>query len=214
MAGTIKIILNDPQVLTNAGMVHLLEHSDEINLIHPAQNKEEVLQSVSELEADILIVDPRLEGSLTIGEIDEIKERHPNLEILIVTDDLNIGFVQQVIQLGINGFLTKKCDREEVSNAIGALSKKSRFYCNRVLDVILDSKHIQETAESPLSEREQEIVVLIAKGFSTQEIAQRLHLSHHTINTHRKNILKKLGLKTTVDVVLYAVNKGWVEASN
>lgn len=206
----IKVILFDLQQLTEGGFAHIVGQAKGIKLVRSVRNKKEAVQALKKYKADVFVIDPLLPEAFSLTELSEIREQYPKLEILIITGNLDKEFVDLVTEMGFNGFLTKMCEEDEVIRAIQSLSVHSRFYCNKVLDVILDRESSYSEGPSSISSREKEIVILIAKGFSTQEIAQELHLSHHTINTHRKNILKKLSAKSAVDLVLYAINEGWV----
>ena len=112
----------------------------------------------------------------------------------------------------MNSFLSKQCDEKEILDAVLATAKGEKFYCTNVLNYLLEKSFPKETEckPLPLSAREVEIVQLISTGLIAKEIAGKLNLSTHTIYTHRKNIMKKLGIGSTSELVLYAVNEGIV----
>jgi DNA-binding NarL/FixJ family response regulator len=117
------------------------------------------------------------------------------------------------VACGVTSFLTKTCDETEIFSAVRAAAKREKFFCSKVLDVLLE-KHFPGTdncAATELSVRETEIVRLVAEGYSSKDIAKMLFLSPHTVHTHRKNILRKLGIGSTSELVLYAVNTGLVK---
>ncbi|MEM6965044.1 MAG: response regulator transcription factor [Bacteroidota bacterium] len=109
--------------------------------------------------------------------------------------------------------MTKGCDEEEIINAIKATAKQERFFCNKILNFILEKSFAKsdDGTTTPLTTREIEIVRLVVEGKIAKEIADELNLSTHTIYTHRKNIMNKLELKSTSELVLYAVEKGFVK---
>jgi DNA-binding NarL/FixJ family response regulator len=145
-----------------------------------------------------------------------VREAFPNLKVLIISNVSHPKEVLSVLETGVEGYLTRQCDEDEIKHAIFAIHKGEKFYCNKVLDIILNKaigKESEDNCEpTVLSERESEIAVLIAKGFKNKEIADKLCLSHHTVHTHRRNILKKLGVNSASEVTLYALNAGLISA--
>jgi DNA-binding NarL/FixJ family response regulator len=121
--------------------------------------------------------------------------------------------VQQVVESGITGFLTKTCDKNEIIEAVQAVAAGKKMFCHKVLDIILENPvpNSQNCEPAILSVREIEIIRLIANGYTTRQIATTLYRSFHTISTHRKNIMKKLGINSTSDLLMYAMNTGLIQ---
>ena len=120
------------------------------------------------------------------------------------------------METGISGFVTKECSQQEIVAAIYATAKGEKFFCNKVLELILD-KHLQKEEKdkclpTDLSVREVEVVQLTASGLNARQVAEKLNLSHHTVYTHRKNVMKKLGLGSVSELTLYAVKTGLIRA--
>ena len=117
----------------------------------------------------------------------------------------------KLLESGINGCVTRSCSEDEIINAIFSIAKGEKFFCNKVVDVILN-KHLyqkeEDCAATVLSGREAEVTGLIASGLTNKEIATELFLSSHTIHTHRKNIMRKLKLKSVSELTIYAINTG------
>ena len=114
----------------------------------------------------------------------------------------------------MNSFLTKQCDEEEILDAIKATAKGDKFYCHKILDLIIERSFPSKSENcnaTPLSPREKEILTLVAKGKIAKEIAAELHISPHTIYTHRKNILKKLKLTSPTEMIVYALEHGLID---
>ena len=120
--------------------------------------------------------------------------------------------IKAVLHIGIKGMLLKECDEEEIVQAIEASVKDERFFCGTILDILSgDESRIPFSCEPvSLSSRELEIIQLIAKGLTSKEMSKKLFISYHTINTHRKNILKKLDVKGTPELITYAYAMGVV----
>ena len=131
-------------------------------------------------------------------------------KVLIITEDEDVGKVREVIRLGVDGFLTIQCRSEEMMNAIRLILQDKRYFCPLITERILAHEKKNEVLGPKLSKRELEILTLVAKGSTTNKIAKKLFISVHTVNSHRKNLLKKLGLRSPIELVTYAMDKGLV----
>lgn len=152
----------------------------------------------------ILIFDYLDEESMS-DQVWNLVENNPHVKVLVITDDTDKGRIRSVLKLGVQGFLTKSCSEAEIIQALTTIQSKQTFYCSRVLKALVESD-----SQLELSEREMEVVKLIATGHSSSEIAETLIISIHTVNSHRKNILKKLNLKSPTELIIFAVEQGWV----
>jgi two-component system invasion response regulator UvrY len=161
---------------------------------------------------DLLIFNPYRETGLTQQTLVEVRKNHPELVILVISDISSPEKVIEVLQEGTQGYLTTECDEHEILHAVFALAKGEKFYCNKVLDIVLN-KHLYEGEEEDceptvLTKRETEITALLAQGKTNKEVALELHLSPHTVHTHRKNIMRKLNCRSASDITRYAMNTG------
>lgn len=213
----IKVVLADKHDLTSAGIKAFISERHDLTLIKSATTKNALLKSLKENKPDVLIADYNIQGFLTLNDLEEAKAVSSQTKLLIVSADNNRENINKVLESGINGYVTKECSKQEIVNAIYATAKGQKFFCNKILDILLE-KHTQKEDDNceptNLSKRETEILKLIAKGNSTLKIADKLHLSHHTVNTHRKNILKKLKVKSPTELIIYAINTGMVKPNN
>lgn len=219
----ISIVIADAQHLIRAGLRHLISQDGRFQVIGEAGNEQELQRQLSVLNPDVVILDYSQEGAFSIASINKLKEAFPDIRIMIMSDDNEKERIYEVLQLGVNGFLTKGCGEEEVFDAIKATAKGEKLFCTRVLDYLLEKSFPDDTKKpaereevscgpTPLSPREIEIVRLVAQGLIAKEIASELNLSTHTIYTHRKNIMKKLNLNSASELVLYAVEIGIVNS--
>lgn len=128
--------------------------------------------------------------------------------VLVITEDYSPQMVQFFLNQAIKGCLTDNCSLDEIEEAIKNVTVGKQFFCNSVLNNALGTPDEENCYPSLLTERETEIVKLIANGKSSKMIAEELFVSIHTINTHRKNISKKIGAKGASDIVLFAINEG------
>ncbi len=212
MSGAINIALADSEVLVRLGLRHLLQEETGFQVVAEAASEPELIGQLKERRVEVVILDYNQPRRFAPHTIERLKRDFPNTNILIISSDENKESVYKVLEMGVNSFLTKTCDQGEIIDAVRATAKGDKFYCTRIVNYLLEKSFSKskEQENSQLTEREIEIVQLIAKGFIAKEIATLLHLSTHTIYTHRKNIMKKLNLKSSSELVLYAVQQGWV----
>lgn len=204
------LAIYDPQFITGQGIQRLADDSKLFARTHSIEEGQDLIGEIRSLRPDFLILDYLWSDQLSIGTFRKIKKEFPGLKTLIISDDNDKARVQSVIQAGIRGFLTKSCSKREILEAIDTISDGGKFFCGKIVDIITTG---EDFSYSELSDREMEIVKLIAKGKPSAEIARHLIISVHTVNSHRKNILKKLGLKSPTELIIYAAEQGWVGLS-
>lgn len=211
----ISIILADSQYLTRLGLKHLLRGKEQFRVVGEATKEPQLLEQVRSLSPQVVILDYNQPGNFSQATVENVKSAAPQANILIISADNNKENIYNILELGVNSFLTKACEEGEIVDAIRATARGEKFFCSKVLDFLLEKSFPKNNDSdtcnaTPLSPREVEIVQLIARGLIAKEIAGQLNLSTHTVYTHRKNIMKKLKLNTASELVLYAVNMGWV----
>jgi two-component system, NarL family, invasion response regulator UvrY len=213
---TTTILLADNQPLTAAGIRSLIESGQEAEIIGTVEDVSQFAELTSRLKPDLLIIDYNIPGYLTLESLEQvITSTHVNT--LIISSDNNHQTIRQSLQAGVKGYITKECSREEIVLAIRSTSKGEKFFCHKILDVIMEKESpasAQTCEPTVLTVRETEILELLAKGYSTQRAADKLNLSPHTIHTHRKSIIRKLGIKSPTEFVLYAIDFGLITISN
>jgi len=214
MSAPISVFIADSQDLTRFGLRHLIGGDKNLNFSGEAVNSDDLFESIKSKSPDVLILDYKKTGDFKITDINRIKNASPRTNILVISADEEKLIIHDVLEKGVNSFLTKECDQAEIKNAIYATAKGEKFFCGKILEVIFE-KHYNKSEDeacqpTELTTRELEIVKMITQGFSTKNIAETLCLSHHTIYTHKKNVMKKLAIKSTSELILYAVNTGLV----
>ncbi|WNJ18098.1 response regulator transcription factor [Pontibacter sp. G13] len=210
-----RIFLADSAFLVREG-IKAVTRDYPFEVIGEAANQRELQAKLPHYDPDIVVIDYQSPGKFTHEDVKYVREVHPEANLLVITANPEKQEVFQVLEYGVKGFLLKQCDQTEIIGAINALSRNEKFYCGKVLDIILERNETQSQrggdacAPTRLTERETEIVALMAEGISTQSIAEKLNLSVHTIYTHRKNVMRKLGVTTAAEVILYAINSSLV----
>lgn len=206
------VLISDFQYLTREGLVRMIEGDPSLSLLGTVEQKSQLYEKAEELHPNVLIMDYQSKHSDDLNLMKKILGSGLS-KLLIITNEDQKEHIQALLDLGIKGIVTKSCSKEEILNAIKSVSKDSRFYCNSVLDSLMDQENEKEINCDPtvLSQREFEVLKLITKGYKTSEIADELFVSVHTINSHRKNILKKLNLKSPAELIVYAIETGLVK---
>ncbi|HTF17308.1 MAG TPA: response regulator transcription factor [Chryseolinea sp.] len=210
----VKVLIADNQPLTAAGLIQFLERRDDVTVVGVVDEAANLPSLLMDHAPDVIIVDYDLDGYLVRDDLAAVKNYSPATNILVVSSDNNKAAILQVLQLGVIGYVTKHCSREEIMMAVTAVAKGEKFYCTKILDIIME-KHFStapaEVTPAVLTARETEILTLLASGYSTQNVADELHLSPHTVHTHRKSIIRKLSIKSPTEFVIYALDFGLIK---
>lgn len=155
-------------------------------------------------QADLAIIDySGIDDSSQI--LTKLKDCNPELAILAITNKIQRTKILKALKNGVDSHLLKSCGKEEIKEAIVSTIEGKQFFCGQVLDLISEENDREKGCEGvELTEREVEIIKLIAKGYTNKEVAGELNISSHTANTHRKNIMAKLNIKNVAGLVVYA----------
>lgn len=209
-----NILLADPEHLTRIGLRALVSKIEGLEIVSEVNNEKDLMQELISKAPDIVVLDYNHPDRFKPASVSKIKKQLPEVRIMVITSDNDKANIYQVLELGVNSFLTKTCDETEFIDAFKALVKGEKFFCTRILDYLLEKSFSQPEPipTTPLTPREIEIVRLIAKGLIAKEIGSELNLSTHTIYTHRKKIMRKLNISSSSELVMYALNVGIIES--
>lgn len=213
---TIKVIIADDHKIFLEGLSSLLKGFKEINVIATATNGEEVLTFLEKNIADIVITDINMPGMDGMKLAKEIKKKYPQVKILALTMHNESGIISNMMKNGITGYILKDTGKEELLNAIKTVASGETFYSDEVKTTLMESmmsgKKSKPTSGIPeLSEREIEILKLIASEHTQEQIADKLFISPHTVIFHRRKLLAKFDVKNTAGLIKSAMDKGFLE---
>lgn len=211
-----KVILADSNELILIGLRTVL-NSQKIEIVGEAKNNKELLALISNFDADVILIDYTAPG-FDIKIVPEIVSKASKIGIVAITPEQSAQTLVDALRGGVKSYVKKDCDILEIVDSIKETAKGNKFFCGQILETIhaasinVDDLEFEGFSCEPviISERENEIITLIAEGQTNQQIAETLFLSAHTINTHRKNIMAKLGVKNTAGIVMYAVKTNLV----
>lgn len=210
MEKEIKIALVDDHALFRNGLRGLINGNHSCRVVAEASDGSEFLENQEAMNADVVFMDiamPTLSGDKATALA---LERNPKLRIICLSMFGDEKYYSQMMAAGAKGFLLKDSSIEDVFKAIDAVMNNEEYICHEVMQALSESMRRNEDTEI-LSEREMDVLLGICRGFSTQEIADKLFISKRTVDTHRANILEKTGSKNTASLVVYAIKNNLVE---
>ena len=220
MENPFKILLADDHVMFRRGVLRIIQGMDNVEVVGEASDGLELLQLLKGLDPDLIILDISMPNLRGLEATREIKSINPEVKVLILTMHKDREFLYHALTAGAEGYLLKEDADGELISAIETLLRGGTFISSllagQMADIFVDRfrpGHESLTApQEPLTVREREIIKLIAEGRSSKEIGELLFISSRTVQHHRANIMRKLSLKKTADLVKYAIQKGYVVA--
>ncbi len=212
-----KVVLADSNDLMRLGLRTILSSLPNLSVVAEVKNNADLLETITSFDVNLILIDYTSMG-FDIDVIPKIIQKKPSLKVLAVTPEQSAQTLVDALRSGVQSYVKKDCDLGEIVDAVKETGKGKKFFCGQILETIQkanidvnDMDFDGFTCEPViLSERESEIIILIAEGYTNNQIAEKLFLSNHTINTHRKNIMAKLGVKNTAGIVMYAVKTNLV----
>lgn len=208
----VKIVIADSNDLVRVGIRTVLQGVISLEIIGEARESEELLDLVHSFDVNMVLIDYTAPG-FSIDIIPTVLNEKPDIKFVAITPEQSAQTIVDALRGGVKSYVKKDCDISEIINSVKETARGNKFFCGQILESIqrasinVDDIDFESFSCEPvlLSERENEIIKLIAEGQTNQQIADLLFLSNHTINTHRKNIMAKLGVKNTAGIVMYAV---------
>lgn len=210
---TIKVLLVDDHKIFREGVTLLLKEQDGIEVIGQASSGKEVKHKLNELRVDLVLLDINMPEMNGIEIAQYMIKYFPHIRILVFSSFDESHYIEKMIKIGVSGYILKTVGAEELLMAIKVIGSGNSYYCQVVSDRIRKRftgnsyRSPERTTSKPdhtLTEREMEILRLVAQGLTNIEIGERLFISYRTVDTHRRNLLHKLGLRNSIEMVRYA----------
>jgi two-component system response regulator NreC len=206
----ISIVIADDHAVMRSGLKMLLETEDDLEVVAEAGDVEETIRKLKGYKPDVLLLDLHMPGGPSLQFIPEMRESSPETRIVVLTMQNSPGFVREALRAGAIGYVTKEAADDEVVEAV-RLASDDQPYLHPKLGARLATEPVEEGPPDDLTEREVEVLRLIALGHTNTEIASQLYLSVRTVESHRAHIQQKLRLSTRAELVRYALDHGLVE---
>lgn len=211
MNETIRIFLADDHAILRESLCALLSSEGDLEVCGDAADGFTVERGVSECTPDVLILDISMPGKSGLDVAREVKRTHPEIAIVFLTMHRNEQMVAEAFEAGADGYVLKDNAFEELTRAIHDVHAGKRYVSPSLGLMLLGGFLENERAGRELSEREMEVLKLLAEGYSNKEISDMLSISVKTVETHRANIMRKHGFKNITELVLYAVRNHIIE---
>lgn len=210
---TTRIVLADDHRIMREGLAAMLRQEPDLEIVGEAGDGAEVVRLCRELRPDLVITDISMPGLNGIEAIRRVLEDAPAVRALCLSVHDEKRLVAAVMDAGASGYLLKDCAFEELLRAVRTVLSRQVYISPGIAGVLMQDYRdrragVRGNAFSELTSREREVVQLIAEGYSTKEIADRLHVSAKTIGTHREHIMTKLGVTGTAELTRYAIREG------
>jgi len=212
----IRVFLADDHKILRESLVILLSQQENIEVVGAAGDGQEAYRKILELKPDIAVLDisiPNLNG-LDLAE--KLRAEMPEVKVVILTMHKSGEFVSKALRAGVRGYVLKDNALEELMECINLVFDRKIYLSQDITGIVVDgfvnnNRENPETGENSISLREKEILQLLAEGKSNKDISDLLNLSIKTVETHRANIMRKLGFRHITDLVLYAVRNHMIE---
>jgi DNA-binding NarL/FixJ family response regulator len=197
------------------GLRTIFKNTD-IRIVNEASSSEELLSQIKLEKPDIILIDYTSVG-FSIDTVVRVLDVHEDIKVVAISPEQSAAVISRAIQSGVHSHIKKNCDFQEIIDSITETMEGNRFFCGQILEIIqaegIDVNGLKNSKFSCdpiiLSEREIEVITLISEGYTNAQISEKLFLSKHTVNTHRKNIMNKLGVKNTAGIVMYAIRENF-----
>tara|TARA_R110000868_G_C10732548_1_gene751736 strand:+ start:32 stop:685 length:654 start_codon:yes stop_codon:yes gene_type:complete len=213
-----NILIADDHKMFREGLAELLNKEHNMEVVGDVGSGKEIRELIGQQKVDIILMDIDMGETSGIEMTEEIKREHPDIKVLALSMHGDKSYIIKMLEAGANGYILKNAGKEEMINAIHTAANGNTYFSSQVSAKLLD--HIsnplpakkKKTEDTPLTDREIEVLVLISEEYSNPEIAEKLFISVRTVDTHRRNLLDKLGVKNTAGLVKYAIQKGFLDS--
>jgi DNA-binding NarL/FixJ family response regulator len=211
---TIKILLVDDHQIIIDGLKSVMKNTNDISVVGEANNGREAIRLLSILNVDVVLMDIDMPVMNGIEALKEIKRNLVGVKVIILSMHQESAMIKNLISIGADGYLLKNTNQDELVEAIRKVAGgKPCFSSGVTMSLLNETKNNSKSVDSQteaLTEREIEILKLIAEGFSNKEIGSKLFISHRTVDTHRTNLMKKLNTNNIAGLISFAIKNGFV----
>jgi DNA-binding NarL/FixJ family response regulator len=210
----IRVLLAEDHTIVRKGLRSLLDAEATVTVVGEAENGRQAIDQVEHLLPDVVVMDIAMPGLNGLEATRQIKKRFPEVQVLILTVHTAQEYILQILRAGASGYLVKQAAPTDLVQAIQAAHRGGIFLSPSISRKVIE-EYVQQASTAAeldsyetLTDREREVLQLIAEGSSTRQIAEQLHISVKTVETHRAHLMDKLELRSTAELTQYAIRKG------
>lgn len=211
----LRVLIADDHPAVRVGLESALKESTEINIIGSARNSTEIMDILKKSECDVLVTDYSMPGGVYgdgLMMLNLIRQRYPEIKIVVLTMVENMGVIKSLTNQGINRIVHKSDSMESLLPAIYAAYTGGHYVSPSASRILEGSSRIgSRSCISNLSRREKEVLMLFISGMTVSEIARKLYRSIKTVSTHKISVMNKLGIRKDVDLIRYGIEMGWMD---
>lgn len=207
----IKIFVLEDHKLFRVGLRSAMNIDPErFEIVGEADTAEEFFGALGKCEIDVLLLDIRLPGMSGVEVARKLRADHSKIRILVLSSENSIDVLSEIVEIGVDGFISKNSDVRDLLRAIECVNDGVEYFGKDIAKLInmVRVANRDKTPDTEFTARENEIIAMCAKGYTAKEIAGKMNISVPTVNTHKNNIFKKLGINNSVELVIYALSKG------
>jgi len=205
----VKLLVVDDHPILRGGIVSLLEKAENIEVTCEAKNGAEAIKCIEKGIPDVVLMDINMDGKLDVTTTETITQRWPEIKVLAFSMHEEVLVIRRMLKAGASGYILKNAGHQEVLLAIETVMNGGSYYGQEVLDIMTQSiTSDEEDDEVVLSNREKQVLHFVAKEYTNQEIAEKIKISLRTVETHKRNLIKKLRVKNVVGLVRFALEQG------
>jgi DNA-binding NarL/FixJ family response regulator len=208
-----RILIADDHGIVRGGLKLLLDRQPDMEVVAEAADGVDALETALAVRPDVCVLDVQMPRMTGLQAAREIRAHAPGIGVLILSMHDDQRYVFEALKAGAQGYVLKREADQDLVTAVRAVARGDSFLTNAAETSLIREWMDDESTgpREPLSPREQEVVKLIAEAFTNKEIAETLHLAEKTVESHRANVLRKLGMRDRVELVRYAIRRGLVE---
>jgi two-component system response regulator NreC len=211
---SVRVLIVDDHAVVRAGLRMLVDAEEDMETVGEAGNVRDAVFEARSSDPDLVLMDVVMPGESGLEGIPKLLHEHPDVKILVLSMEDDPRYVREAFAAGASGYVLKEAADAEVVAAIREIAAGGRYVHPELGArlVAAETEAIRRADADPLSEREHEVLVLLARGFTNQEIAKKLFISVRTAETHRAHVMQKLRLSSRAELVSYALANGLLEA--
>jgi DNA-binding NarL/FixJ family response regulator len=208
----VRVLIADSQFLITESLKYLLLQNGKYEVSNVVSEKDEIVRILTNESINILIIDPFFTDLQEITNLRLLTENFPFVKIIILVNSITRKELHELNSIGIANVVLKTASQQDITDSISSSLAGKKYYSNELLDLVFDqgSKNTSVAETGQLTSSELEIVRLISEGLTTKEIAAKKFISFHTVISHRKNIFRKLGVKSISELIMYGIKAGWI----
>jgi DNA-binding NarL/FixJ family response regulator len=211
-----RILIVEDHEIVREGVRVMLNSQSDMEVVGEASDGRMALRMATEMKPDIVVMDISMPDMNGLQATEKLKQQYPDMKIVTLTRHTDLGFLQQILAAGASGYVLKQSASKELLRAIRAVATGGKHLDPAIASKVIDGFAPERPKTQPghnvnLSDRESEVLRLIAVGYSNKEIAAQMEISVKTVEVHKANAMRKLEMRSRIDIVRYAVLQGWLQ---